>query len=793
MARGLPSNSFPKLFLLGIFLLGFAFQEGYSQSYLPSVAFAEASITSSEGNSVAEISVELVESNNTAVDVEVLFLSNSSTVSNGNDIANYTTQTVSFSDQDSSGASKTVAIGLIEDEEFEGSEKAVFQLQNASAGTIIDPDVATLTIRDNDAPDIVINEILYDPTGAGDTNGGKFVELVNNSDSEADISNWTLSDDSNTRYTFPAGTVIPAKKAFVVFENSAGGTGFGGAYLYSSGSLGLNQTGDRVILKDNRGNEVANVSYTGSESEESMTRNADITGSFEGHKSADSDNSLPSSPGTKVDGTAFGSKYAVGLRGSAGWRMISTPSKNTSFNDLLGDIWIQGIPGSDDDGAGFSNIVGWNEAEKKFTYPTSLDENMVPGRGYAVYVYEDDDARAEGIQGGFPKVINTNNTDATENDENRSSVRVNVTANDADQSGAIDGPEEGWNLLGNPFGTDISVDALFAALKNTNKNVNANIAVWDHDKPGGPGYIYLQEGDQERLGPFQAFWVRFETVGTDADVTLDKDDLSANYDANFIKSAANNEFQFQLNLHGEQDYFDTFSVAFSENGATDLNRFDAYQLPSLDVNSINLYSIISNNRITSKELPVELETTMEFPLSYSANGSDQLTFQWDIHTDIPDNWNLRLMDKETGQEINMRNVREYTFRNNSSNKSKLSDNNLLNRDSGEEGNPRFVLSIDPNIQSENNSALPESIKLNPNYPNPFNPTTTIPYEITEDAEVRLTVWNMIGQKVATLVDGNVEAGTHEVTWNAQRMPSGIYIARFEVNGNVFTRKMTLIK
>ncbi|MDZ7682526.1 MAG: T9SS type A sorting domain-containing protein [Fodinibius sp.] len=52
---------------------------------------------------------------------------------------------------------------------------------------------------------------------------------------------------------------------------------------------------------------------------------------------------------------------------------------------------------------------------------------------------------------------------------------------------------------------------------------------------------------------------------------------------------------------------------------------------------------------------------------------------------------------------------------------------------------------------------------------------------------------MIGQKVATLVDGLVEAGSHQETWNAASMPSGIYIARFEVGGKVFTRKMTLIK
>lgn len=104
-----------------------------------------------------------------------------------------------------------------------------------------------------------------------------------------------------------------------------------------------------------------------------------------------------------------------------------------------------------------------------------------------------------------------------------------------------------------------------------------------------------------------------------------------------------------------------------------------------------------------------------------------------------------------------------------------------------------MLSVQPKGETVEAADLPESVKLNPNYPNPFNPATTIPYELTEDAEVKLTVWNMIGQKVATLVDGLVEAGSHEETWNASNMPSGIYIARFEVGSKVFTRKMTLIK
>ncbi|MEL7834917.1 lamin tail domain-containing protein [Fodinibius sp. Rm-B-1B1-1] len=773
----------------------------------PTIAFTSEKTTGGEGSTV-DIEIELVEANGEAVDVEVAFVSDASTATNGEDFATYATQTVNFSDTDTDGTIKSIAINLTDDSDFEGSEKAVFQLQNNSTGAIISPSTTTLTIEDNDTPRIVINEIHADPDpNNGDADGNdnvsssddEFVEFVNNTSSDIDISNWTFSDESGLRHTFPAGTSIPAEGSLVLFAddeiNPKGN--FGGTIVQGSNespTLSLNNGGDTIYLHDTDGNEVLSLTYSAADNDQSIVRDPEITGDFVAHSSV-SDNDELYSPGTKVDGTAFGSKYAMGIRGSAGWRLLSTPTKNTSFKDLLGDIWIQGIQGSDHDGAQFKNLMGWDEANKTFTPPSSVDDNLVPGRGYAVYVYEDDDARASGIQGGFPKLVNTNHTDGTENVENDSPVTVNVTANDADGSGSIDGTEEGWNLLGNPFGTDISVDALFLALENANSNVNTNIAVWDHDKSGGPGYVQLKKGDQERLAPFQAFWVRYNTDGIDADVTLNKEDLAVNQGTNFIKSASSEEFEFSIGLHGEQGYFDTFKLVFSEDGNTDLNRYDAYQLTSLDVHSINLYSVISNNRITTKELPVELENAMEFPLSFSANDRDQLTFRWDVDSDIPNGWSIKLIDQESGREIDMNNSREYQFTVNAKSQTKTGEEeNLLHKDTGEEKKPRFVLSIDPNIGLTNSSEIPESVKLNPNYPNPFTNSTTIPFELTEQADVTLTVWNMIGQKVATLVDGvRSPDDDNAPRWDASSMPSGIYIARFEVNGNVFTRKMTLIK
>jgi hypothetical protein len=80
-----------------------------------------------------------------------------------------------------------------------------------------------------------------------------------------------------------------------------------------------------------------------------------------------------------------------------------------------------------------------------------------------------------------------------------------------------------------------------------------------------------------------------------------------------------------------------------------------------------------------------------------------------------------------------------------------------------------------------------------NYPNPFNPTTTISYTVPTTGEVTLKVFNIRGQEVATLVDGEVDAGTHSVTFTTDDLPSGTYFYKLSGDGIDETHKMVLLK
>ena len=83
--------------------------------------------------------------------------------------------------------------------------------------------------------------------------------------------------------------------------------------------------------------------------------------------------------------------------------------------------------------------------------------------------------------------------------------------------------------------------------------------------------------------------------------------------------------------------------------------------------------------------------------------------------------------------------------------------------------------------------------LHQNYPNPFNPTTAIRFDLVESQFVTLTVFNVMGQEVATLVNGTMNAGAHVVSFDAANLPSGVYIYKIEAGAFAATKKMLLMK
>ena len=89
--------------------------------------------------------------------------------------------------------------------------------------------------------------------------------------------------------------------------------------------------------------------------------------------------------------------------------------------------------------------------------------------------------------------------------------------------------------------------------------------------------------------------------------------------------------------------------------------------------------------------------------------------------------------------------------------------------------------------------IPDKYSLEQNYPNPFNPSTTIKFALPEAAEVTLTIYNTLGQKVAELVNSKLEAGNYSYDWNARNVSTGMYIYELRTDKFVSIKKMMLLK
>ncbi len=95
--------------------------------------------------------------------------------------------------------------------------------------------------------------------------------------------------------------------------------------------------------------------------------------------------------------------------------------------------------------------------------------------------------------------------------------------------------------------------------------------------------------------------------------------------------------------------------------------------------------------------------------------------------------------------------------------------------------------------NESTVSAPATFSLGSNYPNPFNPQTVIPYSLTNSGDVRLAIYNVIGQEVEVLVNAFNIAGDYEVVFDASALPTGIYFYQLQTSEGVQTKRLTLLK
>ena len=211
-----------------------------------------------------------------------------------------------------------------------------------------------------------------------------------------------------------------------------------------------------------------------------------------------------------------------------------------------------------------------------------------------------------------------------------------------------------------------------------------------------------------------------------------------------------------------------------------------------DSNNNNLDFYLENNLVSNPPLPVELS---HFSAVILENG---VKLKWRTETEVS-NYGFEI---ERLQDYNIEKLQGWEkigFVQGHGNSNSLKDYSFIDKSvSGGKYSYRLK-QIDTDGQFEYSKVIevdlssPGKFELSQNYPNPFNPVTTIRFLLSESGNVKLTVYNVVGEQVSILVDEFKEKGIHTINFNASELSSGIYVYKIETSGFYGSRKMILVK
>jgi len=213
---------------------------------------------------------------------------------------------------------------------------------------------------------------------------------------------------------------------------------------------------------------------------------------------------------------------------------------------------------------------------------------------------------------------------------------------------------------------------------------------------------------------------------------------------------------------------------------------------------LGILGIEKESRLKSVEsLPKDIEKPILLPLRLITNVYDeQFTIEWKGVETLPLTLSIVLIDYETGDRIDLfsNEYYQFTIKQNSSAQFSL----VAPKDS-ESHRFALLLQNNPDVStSMKDSSAPEAelgrvVSLKPNYPNPFNPSTTINYRVSKATHVQLKVFDSLGRLVTVLENGFHETGEYHTEWKASNEASGVFFLQLMSQEGVLTQKMLLLK
>ncbi|MFV1883903.1 MAG: S8/S53 family peptidase [Balneola sp.] len=447
---------------------------------------------------------------------------------------------------------------------------------------------------------------------------------------------------------------------------------------------------------------------------------------------------------------------------NSGWRAISSPVQNEMFSTLSDSFHTQGGAWADYTvSQGESNLWMFDAENQNYSGYSGPDSTFTSGAGYLFYMFED-------APGGSPLP---------------SFLEFTGSEPDSVILDLVRGAEDSlsYNMVGNPFAGTIDWNDVV----NNSTNLGTSYAVWDSEgisTGGSSGFKYYNSanglGDAGRyIAPIQGFFV--QATGENPVLRFRQSQKTGTQPHHFGKAVSkqNSPFiRFELKNEEKEVLDNQAHLIFSGSARSGTDIHDVLRMKSFDgrANQVSFLGLKGETRVFEGRSVAEEQDVITLRTEILESGLYVLN--WENQYDIPEDWQLKLEDKEKGILVDMTSVSEIEF----FQEEKISQ--------------RFNIHIQRSgLSVSNESEQPFEYELAQNYPNPFNPTTTISYSLKKSGTVRIEIFNTLGQKVATLVDEQKSVGKHSVQFDASHLSSGVYFYRIEAGDFVQIRSMVLIK
>jgi hypothetical protein len=432
--------------------------------------------------------------------------------------------------------------------------------------------------------------------------------------------------------------------------------------------------------------------------------------------------------------------------------------------------------------SGDANVWTYSVAGQSWSALSNLSTaSLTAGAGFLVYVYANTDGLDD--DSDLPVILSVNGT------ANNSSATV----------GSIGSGN--WALIGNPYVATIDWDDV------SKTNLATSAYVYDNAKSGGAGYISWNGSagslSNGLIAPFQGFWV--QASGGTGSITIDVADKSTTA-GTFYKTMNDSTGSMSFAISSGEDYEDNTFVSFMTNGEAGMDNADAYKLlPMTASERVVGISYAEGNGLDISNLPYVHEGSIAIPLdvmyltvdadyNFVTNEND-VTMTWDISS-LPGHVSLTLTDNATGTAVNLTEESEIIFSTEAKGSFPAYGSGGVNI-YPQVGESRFTLTVAYSTLTSNDEPanVPGTFALRPAYPNPFNPSTTISFDIPDatDRNTSLYIYDITGKLVETLINKVLPSGSHAVTWDPKNLSAGLYIVQLKASNKTFNQKLTFLK